>query len=133
MGISFSLLHSIAHYHLSAKEKQPVKTEEFKALTKSVKELTQSQIEFAGSIKSATRDVAATRKLWKGQNKPWLIRTGVALMVLPDPLVTSVVGAAFLAAGAVQEGIKRQAVYVDDLPKAFNSAMKTLKDMKDIF
>ncbi len=110
-----------------------MKTEEFKALTKSVKELTQSRMEFAGSIKSATSDVSATRKLWKGQNKPWLIRTGVALMVLPDPLVTSVVGAAFLAAGAVQEGIKRQAVYVDDLPKAFNSAMKTLKNTKDIF
>ncbi len=109
-----------------------MKTEEFKALTKSVKELTQAQIEFAGSIKSATSDAAATRKLWKGGNKPWLIRTGVALMVMPDPLVTSVVGAAFLAAGAVQEGIKRQAVYVDDMPKAFSSAMRTLRNSKDL-
>jgi hypothetical protein len=106
-------------------------TEEFKALTKSLKEMTKDQAEFAGLVKSASTDVGATRKLWKGENKPWLIRAGVALVVMPDPLVTSVIGAAFLAAGAVQEGIKRQSVYVDDLPKAFQSAMKTLKNTKD--
>ncbi len=110
-----------------------MKTEEFKALTNSVKELSKSHIEMARSVKSATRDADTAKKLWKGNNKPWLIRTGIALMVLPDPVVTSALGAAFLAAGAVQEGIKRQAVYVDDLPKAFNSAMKDLKNTKSLF
>ncbi len=109
-----------------------MKTEEFIALTKSVKELAKTRAELAGSIKAVNSDVAATKNLWKGGSKPWLIKTGVALMVLPDPLVTSVVGAAFLAAGAVQEGIKRQSVYVDDMPKAFNSAMKTLRNSKDL-
>jgi len=52
---------------------------------------------------------------------------------MPDPLVTSVVGTAFLAAGVVQEGIKRQAVYLDDLPKAFQSAMKDLRNAQDLF
>jgi hypothetical protein len=109
-----------------------VKTGEFKALTKSVKELRQIRMEYACTVKSMNRDVVAVGKLWRGENKPWLIRTGLALIVMPDPLVTSVVGTAFLAAGAVQEGIKRQAVYVDDLPKAFSSVMKTLKDSKDL-
>jgi hypothetical protein len=53
-------------------------------------------------------------------------------MVMPDPLVTCIIGSGFLAAGAVQEGIKRQAVYLDDLPKAFNSAMRTLRNSKDL-
>jgi hypothetical protein len=95
--------------------------------------MTQDQLEFASLLKSATRAAGATKKLWKGQNKPWLIRTGIALIVMPDPLVTSLVGTAFLAAGAVQEGIKRQAVYLDDLPKAFQSAMKDLRNTKDLF
>ena len=95
--------------------------------------MTQDHLEFASLIKSATSDIGATKKLWKGQNKPWLIRAGIALIVMPDPLVTSVVGAAFLAAGAVQEGIKRQAVYLDDLPKAFQSAMKDLRNTQDLF
>jgi hypothetical protein len=108
-----------------------MKTEEFKAITKSVQEMARIRAETAGSIKNIKMDAGSTRQLWKGANKPWLIKTGVALMILPDPLVTTVVGAAFLAAGSVQEGIKRQAVYVDDLPKAFGSAMKTLKNTKD--
>ena len=95
--------------------------------------MTKDHLEFASLLKSAARDAGATKKLWKGQNKPWLIRAGIALIVMPDPLVTSVVGTAFLAAGAVQEGIKRQAVYLDDLPKAFQSAMKDLRNSQDLF
>ena len=95
--------------------------------------MTKDHLEFASLLKSAARDAGATKKLWKGQNKPWLIRAGIALIVMPDPLVTSVVGTAFLAAGAVQEGIKRQAVYLDDLPKAFQSAMKDLRNTQDLF
>ena len=95
--------------------------------------MTKEHLEFASLLKSAARDAGATKKLWKGQNKPWLIRAGIALIVMPDPLVTSVVGTAFLAAGAVQEGIKRQAVYLDDLPKAFQSAMKDLRNTQDLF
>jgi hypothetical protein len=109
-----------------------MKTEEFKAITKSVQEMARIRAETAGSVKSIKMDAASTRGLWKSENKPWLIRSGIALMVMPDPLVTTVVGAAFLAAGSVQEGIKRQAVYVDDLPKAFGSAVKTMKNTKDL-
>jgi hypothetical protein len=103
-----------------------------KAITKSVQELAKIRSETACTVKNIKTDLAETKNLSKGENKPWLIRTGVALMVMPDPLVTSVIGAGFLAAGAVQQGIKHQAVYVDDLPKALGSAMKTLKNSKDL-
>ncbi len=109
-----------------------MKTDEFKAITKSVQELARIRAETAGSVKNIKMDMGSTKQLWKSENKPWLIRSGIALMVMPDPLVTSVIGAAFLAAGSVQEGIKRQAVYADDLPKAFGSAMKTMKNTKDL-
>ncbi len=106
-------------------------TKELKSITKSLQELAKTRAETADAVKSVKSDLVATRSLSKGESKPWLIRTGAALMVMPDPLVTSVIGAAFIGAGAVQEGIKRQGVYVDDLPKALGSAMKTLKNAKD--
>ncbi len=109
-----------------------IKKEEFKALTTSVKELSSSHVDLVQSLSGAANGAAGTKKLWKAGNKPWLIKAGIALIVFPDPIVSDVVGTMFLAAGAVQEGIRRQAVYVDDLPKAFQSAMKELKGSKDL-
>lgn len=106
-------------------------TKELKALTKSLQDLAKTRADTASTINSVKTDLISTRTLSKGESKPWLIRTGAALMVMPDPLVTSVIGAGFIAAGAVQEGIKRQGSYLDDMPKALGSAMKTLKDSKD--
>jgi len=104
---------------------------ELKALTKSLQDLSKTRAETASSINSVKSDLITTRNLSKGENKPWLIRSGAALMVMPDPLVTCVIGAAFIAAGSVQAGVKRQSVYVDDLPKALGSAFKTIKSTKD--
>lgn len=110
-----------------------MKPEEIKAITKSVKELTKEHVEMNRQVKNATRDANTSKNLWKSHSRPWLIKTGIALIVFPEPVVTPVLGSAFLAAGAVQEGIKRQAVYMDDLPKAFNSVMRDLKKTKSLF
>lgn len=112
-----------------------MKIEEFKALTQSVKELTvmtRERAEIAKSMKSVSLAANGTKNLWKNGRKPLLIKAGLALLVFPEPIVSDALGTALLAAGAVQEGIKRQAVYVDDMPKAFNSAIKTLKNSKDL-
>lgn len=107
-----------------------VDIKELKALTKSLQDVSKTRTETANSINCVKSDLISTRNLSKGESKPWLIRSGVALMVLPDP-VTSVVGAAFIAAGSVQEGIKRQGTYVEDLPKSLGDAVKSLKNTKD--
>ncbi len=109
-----------------------MKVEEFKALTASIKELSRDYTYLANSVKDTTKAASATRKLWKSQNKSVLIKVGLALVVFPEPILSDALGTALLAAGAVQEGIKRQAVYIDDLPKAFQSAMKELRDTKDL-
>ena len=110
-----------------------MKTAECRALTTSVKEMTRDRVDAANSIRSATASgTGAAKKLWKGQNKPFLIKAGLALIAFPDPTISDLVGTAMLAAGAVQMGIKRQAVYVDDLPKAFQGAMKDLKAAKTL-
>jgi hypothetical protein len=112
--------------HLVAK-----KVEEFTVATNSLETLSKDRAAIADSIRGATKDAGGTKKLWKSNNRPFLIQAGLALLVFPEPIVSDALGAALLAAGAVQEGVKRQAVYMDDLPKAFQSSMRHLKDAKD--
>jgi hypothetical protein len=76
--------------------------------------------------------LGSINKLYKSGNKNYLIRAGVALIVFPEPVVSDVLGTTLLAAGAIQEGIKRQSIFLDDLPKAFKSAMRDLKASKDL-
>jgi hypothetical protein len=108
-----------------------MKTEEFKALTASIKETSKGHVDMARSIGTAADSVGATKKLWKSGSKSLLIKAGLALVVFPEPVVSDMLGTALLAAGAVQEGIKRQSIYLDDLPKAFRSAMKDLKSTRE--
>jgi hypothetical protein len=108
-----------------------MKTEEFKALTTSIKEMSKDHVDMAGSIGAAANSAGVTKKLWKGGNTSFLIKAGLALVIFPEPVVSDMLGTALLAAGAVQEGIKRQSIYLDDLPKASRSAMKDLQSTKE--
>ena len=110
-----------------------MKKEEFKNLMATVKEMSQHQIDAAKTVHSAAvSSTVESKKLYKSENKPFLIKAGLALIAFPDPTISDLVGTAMVAAGAVQMGIKRQAVFVDDLPKAFKSAMKDLKAARDL-
>ena len=107
------------------------KAEELKVAADSLTQLSKDRAAIADSLRGATRGAGGTKKLWKTNSKPFLIQAGLALLVFPEPIVSDALGTALLAAGAVQEGVKRQATYIDDLPKAFQSAMRHLKDAKD--
>ena len=68
---------------------------------------------------TSARDAETTKQLWKSGSKPLLIKAGLALIVFTELIVSDALGTFLLAAGTVQEGIRRQAVYVDDLPRLF--------------
>ena len=108
-----------------------MKAEEFKALTASITQMSKDHVDMASSIGTAANSAGATKKLWRSGNKSFLIKAGLALVIFPEPVVSDMLGTALLAAGAVQEGIKRQSIYLDDLPKAFKSAIKDLKTAKE--
>lgn len=108
-----------------------MKAEEFKALTASIKEMSKDHFNMVGTLAPAANSAGAIKKLWRSGNKSFLIKAGLALVVFPEPVVSDMLGTVLLAAGAVQEGIKRQSIYLDDLPKAFRSAMKDLKSTKE--
>ncbi len=114
-----------------------MKAKELDNLATSIKEATRNHIEtyadVTNSIRTTTNNASGSvKKLYKTGNKNFLIKAGMALIVFPEPILSDALGTTLLAAGAIQEGIKRQSIYLDDLPKAFKSAMKDLKSSKEL-
>jgi len=109
-----------------------MKTQEAKDAAKSVKEISKDYVALAESVGTVANGTEAAKKLWKNGNKNVLMKAGLALIVFPEPIVSDILGTALLAAGAVQEGIRRQSIYLDDLPKALKSTLRGLRATRDI-
>jgi hypothetical protein len=113
-----------------------METKEIVNLTKTVKEVTKDHVEMRGdathSIQTSVSSTGSVNKLYKSGSKNFLIKAGIALIVFPEPILSDVLGTSLLAAGAIQEGIKRQSIYLDDLPKAFKSVMRDLKASREL-
>ena len=102
-----------------------MRMERAKHTTKAVVELTESYKELYKGIKGTAQETAATKKLWREGNKSNLIKIGVALILFPDPSpFGDIVAAGFLAAGAIQKGIQKQSLYIEDIKKTFDSTLK---------
>ena len=102
-----------------------MKLEQAKAATKALKELNESYIDVIGAVKSTAKVAADTKKLWKEGNKSRLIKIGLSLIVFPEPTpISETVGACFIAAGAIQKGIKSRAIYMEDITKTFKNTIK---------
>lgn len=108
-----------------------VKTDEIKALGDAVKELNEGYEDLLQTMAETTKQVKATKQLWKKGNNPILIKLGLALIAFPDPTISDILGAALVAAGAVQVGIRHRAIYVENIYKSFKDMLKQMKTMKD--
>jgi hypothetical protein len=104
-----------------------LKLEEAKAIANALNELNESYADFLQSLNGTIREVKASKKLWNGGNKPWLIKLGLALIVFPEPVLSDILGSLLIAAGTVQEGIRRRALHVEDIPKTFQNVMRELR------
>lgn len=103
-----------------------MKTEEIKKTVNVVHELNGNCSDLMQSMKGTIREVKSAKKLWRQNNNPVLIKVGLALIAFPDPTVSDVLGAFLVAAGTVQQGIRRRTMYVEDVHKTFQSAMKEI-------
>ena len=102
-----------------------MKPEQVKNTTKALNELSESYMDLIGAVKSTANTAEATKKLWREGNKSRLIKIGVSLIVFPEPTpISETIGACFIAAGAVQKGIKSRAIYFEDITKTFKSTLK---------
>lgn len=105
-------------------------------LASSVKEVTKDHVQMNAdanqTINKTANSAGSINKLYRSGNKNYLIKAGMALLVFPEPVVSDILGTSLIAAGAIQEGIRRQSIFLDDLPKAFKSAMRDLQASKNL-
>lgn len=104
-----------------------------KTLVDAVNELSESYADLAQALKGTTREVKTTKKLWRNEHRSWLIKVGLVLIAFPDPTISDVVGSLMVAAGVVQEGVKRQTLHVEDVHKAFQDAFREVRNTKESF
>jgi hypothetical protein len=104
-----------------------METEKIRNATKALNELAESGKDLNSAVKGTTRQIAATKKLWREGNKSKLIKIGVACIMFPDPSpVGEIIGAGLIAAGLVQKGIQKRTLYIGDLKKTFESTLREL-------
>jgi hypothetical protein len=107
-----------------------MKKDDAKTIASGLNDLSGSYIEVAEAIRATNGAAHGTRKLWRDGNHSVLIKAGLVLIAFPDPTISDVVGGAMVAAGLVQEGIRRRALHVDDLPKTFRKTMRELQNLR---
>jgi len=79
---------------------------------------------FAGELRSAQR-------LFKrNDGGSRLVKIGLVLIAFPDPTITDVLGTAFLAAGLIQNKIKRSTLQLEDVYKTFPRVVKELHSIR---
>jgi len=101
-----------------------VKTDEAKTLAQAIRELNESHVDLIQATTDTTKEVKATKKLWRKGSNPMLIKLGLALIAFPEPAISDVLGTALVAAGTVQVGLRRRALYVEDVYKTFHNTLK---------
>ena len=102
--------------------------EKTKTASKAIHELADSYTELSKALKSTTTENAKTKKLWREGNKSNLIKIGVACIMFPDPSpIGEIIGAGFLVAGAVQKGIQKRTLYVNDIKKNLECTFRQLR------
>jgi len=108
-----------------------MKTDETKSLVDAANELSKDYADLARELKSAVREVQNAKKLWRQKNNPKLIKIGLALIAFPDPTISDVLGAFFIAAGTIQQGIRRRTIYIEDIGKTFQSTMREIRNTRE--
>jgi hypothetical protein len=111
-----------------------MKKEEAKDVVELLKQYSQSRNHTAitanTTVNGFKNELHSTQKLWKQENKPFLIKAGLALIAFPDPTISDVVGSAMVAAGLIQMKMRNSALHVDDVYKTFPRVVKELGSIK---
>jgi len=114
----------LSHHYILSKV-ITMKPEQVRNATKAVNELSESYIDLVGAVKGTANAAKSAKKLWREGNNSKLIKIGLSLIVFPEPTpISETIGACFIAAGAVQKGIKSRAIYLEDITKIFKNTLR---------
>lgn len=110
-----------------------MKNGEHKEIASSVRELSRSSKEFGSAVNGTVRAVKPLKNLI-GEPGPEndntssrLIAAGIALIALPDPTITDVIGTSMVVAGLIKNKTKKTTM--SDADRSFRDAMKKLEKM----
>ena len=111
-----------------------MKSNEIKTLANTMNELNESYVDFLQAVKGTVKEAKNARQLWRAGNNSRLVKIGLALIVFPEPTpLSETIGSFLVAAGFVQERIRRRELHVEDIPKKFHSLLKDLQTVKGSF
>jgi hypothetical protein len=97
-----------------------VETEELKRMAAVLQELGLSYAETVEVMNEMAKDVNNAKKLWRDGYKSKLIKIAIALITFPEPTpISETMGAAVLAAGLVQNRVKKSTLHIEDVYKTF--------------
>ena len=114
------------------RQRKQMKKDDAKNSAQVIRELTESYVEAGRAIEASSMQVNRLKKLSRDAHKSRLIKIGLALIVFPEPTpISETVGACFVAAGAIQQGIKNQGIYIEDIPKTLRQTLNEVKSFKD--
>ncbi|MGB9676735.1 MAG: hypothetical protein ACPL0C_06070 [Candidatus Bathyarchaeales archaeon] len=106
--------------------------EDVKTTVDVLNELNESYVDFLHSMKGTIREARTAKQLWRCENKSKLIKLGLALIVFPEPTpISETIGSILVAVGAVQQGIKNHAIYVEDVYKQFKNTLLEMRKLKE--
>jgi hypothetical protein len=108
-----------------------IENSDLKALSEVLRELNESYLDFASSVTGTVREMKNTKKLWHDGQKPWLIKLGLALIIFPEPVISDILGSLLIAVGSVQEGLRRRALHLEDVPKTFKNVLREIQAARE--
>jgi hypothetical protein len=107
------------------------KTSDLKTIKRVLGELNESYTDFASTMTDAIKEIKTTKKLWHSGQKPWLIQLGLALILFPEPVISDILGSLLIAAGTIQQGLRRRSLHVEDIPKTFENILRELQVLQE--
>jgi len=91
----------------------------------------ETAVTMSAAMKGFTEELRFAQRLSKRNNgNSRLIQIGLALIAFPDPTISDVLGAAFIAAGLVQNKIRRSSLQLEDVYKTFPELVKELHSIR---
>lgn len=106
-------------------------TRNLKDALAAMQELGECGKETLETLKDFTGEVAQAKKLWKENNKPWLIKAGVMLLVFPEPFISDILGSTLIAAGLLKAKMQHSTLYLEDVAKTYKDVFRSIETMRE--
>jgi signal recognition particle subunit SEC65 len=110
-----------------------VEQKELKRMAAVLQELGLSYAETVEVMNEMAKDVNNAKKLWRDGYKSKLIKIAVALITFPEPTpISESMGAVVLAAGLIQNRIKKSTLHVEDVYKTFQDVNNDILKIRQL-